>query len=136
MESSVNQRFVEAFKWTELTSHALSKRLSANAKTIWNYTDGGKDPSPVIVRKLCQEFPQLSYDWIMRGTGNMLEGTPVTEDVHVHSAAALTDIVVKLEEKYKTMIDSLRDQLKAANERCASLEEINKTFLDMIQKSK
>lgn len=143
METTIHERFMEAFRWTGLTSNGLANKLKMNARTIWNYTNTDREPSYECLSKLCQVFPMLNFDWIMDGTGNMLKGTPQLDEngqplflqaeqpVPSASAGSTTS---KVEQMYEKMIAMLEEQLKKSEKRCSDLEEQNRILLSLMPK--
>lgn len=145
METTINQRFIEAFKWTELTSNGLATLLGINAKSVWNYTTGKMQPNFRCVSLLCKQFPELSFDYIWEGKGNLLLGTPVAnEDTKEHDESSPEtidngndpgELRLKLVEIYEKAMAALEKKLSESNKRCALLEEQNKILKDLIEEN-
>ena len=41
-------------------------------RTLYNVFNGKRDPSSKLVKTIIRRYPQLSFDWIFVGTGEML----------------------------------------------------------------
>lgn len=141
MEESVHQRFIKAWEWTELTSNGLATKLGTNPKTTWNYTSAGRTPSYAFLRKMVDVYPQLSFEWLLTGEGNMLVGTMPKEDATAHDKDEAEKHVPvsffdKMEKLYQETISVLKSQLEDSKKKCDSLEEINKHLMEMLKEMK
>ncbi len=54
-------------------------------RTLYQVFNGNRDPSSKLVKSIIRRFPQLSYDWVFVGAGEMLtEGGDMMRSVHDH----------------------------------------------------
>lgn len=132
MRTSINDRFLEAFRHTGLTSNGLASRIGINSRSMYNYTNAGRNPSDRCVRLLCREFPEISEDYILYGSGSLIRTDTATSQKAEPERASTNGLNRKVESIYESMIELLSEQLKVSNDRCASLEEQNRILAGLI----
>ena len=130
MRTSINDRFLEAFRHTGLTSNGLASRIGINSRSMYNYTNAGRNPSDRCVRLLCREFPEISEDYILYGSGSLIR-TDTAQKAEPERMST-NGLNRKVESIYERMIELLSEQLKVSNDRCASLEEQNRILAGLI----
>ena len=74
MKKTPNERFKEFFESTSLSVREFAKEIGKpnGYRTLYQVFNGKRDPSSKLVKSIIRRFPQLSYDWIFVGAGEMI----------------------------------------------------------------
>ena len=68
-----SERMLKIIEWSGLPVYAFAKTCKiSSASSINNVIKKGVTPSEAVISKIVNRFPQLSYDWILTGSGTML----------------------------------------------------------------
>ena len=71
--SAQSARLKDFIEHTGMTVSQFGKQCGfASASTLHNVIAGGKTPSQKVLEKIISRFPQLNYDWIVLGYGEMI----------------------------------------------------------------
>jgi len=71
--SAQSARLKQFVEHTGMTVSQFGKQCGfASASTLHNVIAGGKTPSQKVLEKIISRFPQLNYDWIVLGYGEMI----------------------------------------------------------------
>ena len=84
---SPSERLKSFFDSTTLSVRDFAKEIGNEQKyrTLYDVFNGKRDPSSKLVKTIIRRFPQLSYDWVFVGAGEMLtEGGDMMRSVHDH----------------------------------------------------
>ncbi|WP_350356613.1 helix-turn-helix domain-containing protein [Hymenobacter canadensis] len=85
------ERIREILQSNQLTPTQFADSIGVARPIISHILSGRNKPSLEVVQKIVAAFPQLSLDWLLRGAGSMLAGTPVAASAaDVRSPAAAT----------------------------------------------
>ena len=82
-----SQRLKAFFDSTTLSVREFAKEIGNEQKyrTLYDVFNGKRDPSSKLVKSIIRRFPQLSYDWVFVGAGEMiLPGGNQMRSVHDH----------------------------------------------------
>lgn len=131
MRTSINDRFLEAFRHTGLTSNGLASRIGINSRSMYNYTNARRNPSDRCVRLLCREFPEISEDYILYGTDSLIRTDNASHEAEPERAST-SGLNRKIESIYERIVELLSEQLRISNDRCTSLEEQNRILAGLI----
>lgn len=71
MEYSVYQRLMYILENKQLSVNALSKIIGMSQTTLNTQLKGERTLAASVVEKFLLSFPDVSAEWVMRGTGNM-----------------------------------------------------------------
>ena len=104
MKSSLLQRVTQIKEYYGLNELRFSKRLGMAQSTINGYFIKGRTPSIDIIMAILNEFKEISSEWLLRGTGQMLisdnlppiTGTETDDAMTLHAELART--TARLEE--------------------------------------
>lgn len=68
------ERLKAFFDSTTLSVREFAKEIGNEQKyrTLYDVFNGKRDPSSKLVKTIIRRYPQLSFDWIFVGTGEML----------------------------------------------------------------
>jgi hypothetical protein len=87
MTRSPGERLKAFFDSTTLSVREFASEIGnpEGYRTLYNVFNGKRDPSSKLVKTIIRRFPQLSYDWVFVGAGEMLtEGGDMMRSVHDH----------------------------------------------------
>lgn len=71
--SAQSTRLKKFIKHTGMSVSQFGKQCGfASASTLHNVIAGGKTPSQKVLDKIINRFPQLNYDWVVLGYGEMI----------------------------------------------------------------
>lgn len=71
--SAQSNRLKKFIKHTGMSVSQFGKQCGfASASTLHNVIAGGKTPSQKVLDKIINRFPQLNYDWVVLGYGEMI----------------------------------------------------------------
>jgi transcriptional regulator with XRE-family HTH domain len=104
MKSSLLQRVMQVREFYGLNELQMSKRLQIPQTTLNGYFKLKRKPSIDIVMAILNEFEDISAEWLLRGTGQMLAtdnlppitGTETDDAMTLHAELART--TARLEE--------------------------------------
>lgn len=71
MECSIFQRLTSILEDKQLSVNALSKIIGMSQTTLNTQLKGERTLAASVVEKILLSFPEISAEWVMRGTGNM-----------------------------------------------------------------
>lgn len=74
---SINKRISDIIEYTKLTQKEFADAIDANPSKISHILTGRNGPSLEIISQIKSKFTELSWDWIIFGTGDMLQ--PIAE---------------------------------------------------------
>lgn len=135
MKSSLLQRVIQVREFYGLNELQLSKRLQIPQTTLNGYFKLKRKPSIDIVMAILNEFEDISAEWLLRGTGQMLAtdnlppitGTETDDAMTLH--AELARATARLEEltaenaKLLHQLDFMEALNYKITGRCHSLEK-------------
>lgn len=114
-----SQRLKAFFDSTTLSVREFAKEIGNEQKyrTLYDVFNGKRDPSSKLVKSIIRRFPQLSYDWVFVGAGEMLtEGGDMMRSVHDHELSVQSRFVQTMEriEKIEYSINELANRIDRA----------------------
>jgi len=104
-EQSTNPRSIRLKQFIDTTGMSLSEFAKqcelSSITTIHQVVKHHKQPTDKVLKKIIKRFPQLSYDWILLGVGEMLvmgaNDNQSGHSVKTSTQATFSDISSKLE---------------------------------------
>ena len=103
---------------TGMTVSQFGKQCGfASASTLHNVIAGGKTPSQKVLEKIINRFPQLNYDWIVLGYGEMIVKGFQNREVSTDSLQKST------QSSFGSIQDSLENHDFSLNELAKSVEK-------------
>jgi tRNA(Leu) C34 or U34 (ribose-2'-O)-methylase TrmL len=99
MENGVKQRVMDLIDIKADSVYGFAKQINVAQTTISEYLNNGKKVSFTIIRAILDSFPDVSAEWLLRGTGNscfieerdnidIVRGTDKWIDIHHHASTA------------------------------------------------
>ena len=132
---SPSERLKEFFDSTTLSVRDFAKEIGNEQKyrTLYDVFNGKRDPSSKLVKTIIRRFPQLSYDWIFVGAGEMLtEGGDMMRSVHDHELSVQARFEQSMEriEKIEFATNELANRIERSMSHQAEMTNIFFTKID------
>lgn len=70
---NLNDRISEIIKYSQFSSSEFADEIDVQRSSISHITSGRNKPSLEFITKIKNRFPQISWDWLINGEGEMLE---------------------------------------------------------------
>lgn len=128
---TINGRINSLIKACGLSTNAFAKKLGKAQSSISIITDGRSKPGFELLELICATFPQVSRDWLLMGEGEMYREE--TSALTGSGDQYLQEHIIKLEESFSRLSDQFSHELVAKNQQIASLQESQKSLLDMLK---
>lgn len=117
METTVNERVNAVIRKKNLNSASLSRLVEISPQNAWNYLSGKTKMPFDFVEKILLAFPDVSAEWLVRGTGSMY----LSQQAQQVGAVVESESVGMLRE----LVGSQRETISLQREKIAALEEEN-----------
>ena len=116
MENDVKQRIMDLIEIKADSVYAFSKQIKVAQTTLSEYLNNGKRVSFTIIRAILEAYPDVSAEWLLRGTGEScfieerdIIDTPTEQDDEALISAKATITRLNMEnETLKKQIIELR----------------------------
>jgi transcriptional regulator with XRE-family HTH domain len=116
MENDVKQRIMDLIEIKADSVYAFSKQIKVAQTTLSEYLNNGKRVSFTIIRAILEAYPDVSAEWLLRGTGEScfieerdIIDTPTAQDDEALISAKATITRLNMEnETLKKQIIELR----------------------------
>ncbi|MDO4763095.1 MAG: helix-turn-helix transcriptional regulator [Flavobacteriaceae bacterium] len=72
----LNNRIQKIIDYSMLTSSEFADEIGVQRSSISHITSGRNKPSLDFIKKIKERFPELQWEWIIEGKGNMLPSSP------------------------------------------------------------
>lgn len=69
---NLNDRISEIIKYSELTASDFADEIDVQRSSISHITSGRNKPSLDFIVKIKNRFPEIAWDWLINGEGEML----------------------------------------------------------------
>ncbi|WP_419870725.1 helix-turn-helix domain-containing protein [Chryseobacterium sp. CT-SW4] len=82
---SLNERISKVIEYSKLTSSEFADEIDVQRSSISHITSGRNKPSLEFIIKIKSRFPEIMWDWLINGDGEMLksdEPEATSEDSH------------------------------------------------------
>ncbi|WP_326985597.1 helix-turn-helix domain-containing protein [Chryseobacterium sp. MP_3.2] len=93
---NLNDRITSIIKYSELSSSEFADEIEVQRSNISHITSGRNKPSLDFLIKIKERFPELQWDWLINGVGEMIissEPEPITEKVKPTSLPDLFSLI-------------------------------------------
>ena len=118
----INERITKVLEYSGFSASEFADEIDVQRSSISHIISGRNKPSLEFVTKIKNRFPELSWDWIILGIGEMKQTYspfPISEKQEENSAP---DLFTLIDEDYKNEVFV---QENIQNE---TLRELNKSF--------
>ncbi|WP_297984778.1 helix-turn-helix transcriptional regulator [uncultured Chryseobacterium sp.] len=70
---NLNERITKVIEYSEFTSSEFADEIDVQRSNISHITSGRNKPSLDFLIKIKDRFPELEWDWLIKGEGEMLQ---------------------------------------------------------------
>lgn len=79
---SLNERISKVIEYSKLSSSEFADEIDVQRSSISHITSGRNKPSLEFIIKIKSRFPEILWDWLVNGEGEMLKSElPETENI-------------------------------------------------------
>lgn len=129
------QRLQKVIDWSGLNTNKLSKQLGYNtSQTLYHITTGGRSLNSAVASKVCDFFPEISFEWLYRGEGNMFKPHK-NDDYPAKHKQKLKPIATELESKYEPDINIIQQLIKDLNNQIVDLKIENEKLKNLLKEN-
>ncbi|MDY3362980.1 helix-turn-helix transcriptional regulator [Riemerella anatipestifer] len=90
---SLNERISKVIAYSELTASDFADEIEVQRSSISHITSGRNKPSLDFIIKIKDRFPEIEWDWLINGEGEMLKtDKPSENDSREQSTSTLPDL--------------------------------------------
>lgn len=114
MATTLSQRLQKILEYSGLSVRGLAIKCGLKQPTLDKHIKGIAEPSAVTLMQILKNYPEISADWLLLGTGSMI--TPVNKESE--RVNLLLDTIATLQKS----LNAKEDAIVALNERIAQLE--------------
>ena len=118
----INERITKVLEYSGFSASEFADEIDVQRSSISHIISGRNKPSLEFVTKIKNRFPELSWDWIILGTGEMRQTDspfPISEKQEENSTP---DLFTLIDEDYKNEV------FVQENIQNDTLREFNKSF--------
>lgn len=72
---NLNERISKIIEYSQLTSSEFADEIEVQRSSISHITSGRNKPSLDFLIKVKEKFPELNWDWLILGNGEMMENS-------------------------------------------------------------
>ena len=115
------KRIEEVINYLKLNKNSFSRKIGMSSNvTIGRILNENRNPHPSTLQKIVSCFPQISYEWLLTGDGDMLKDAP---DNIEHTNQQAEDMNVSVFLKVLAEEQSLTREALAQNSRLIAIIE-------------
>ena len=120
---NLNERISKIIEYSELTSSEFADEVEVQRSSISHITSGRNKPSLDFLMKVKERFPELQWDWMINGTGEMTLKREETEENPTPSKpASLPDLFALINDENFGYTES-DDRVQKPNSRELNISE-------------
>ena len=119
--ATLNEKIREIISFYKLSDRQFAIKIGVTQSVIGSMFQKGTEPSAKVIRNTLSTFPEISADWFLRDSGEMIK-SPAKELERINS---LLDTITTLQETITTLqetINAKSDTIAALSERIKQLE--------------
>lgn len=129
MDKDVKMRVKIAMESLGISAYSIAKSCSINERTIYEQTNGSSRIGVSAVAALLSVSPELSAEWLLRGTGEMLTFSVVPTEgqprEHRENSDQIVDANKKVLEQIQELAAAQKESYAAAiNEKDDKIQEL------------
>ncbi|MCQ2383593.1 MAG: hypothetical protein MJZ96_01750 [Paludibacteraceae bacterium] len=79
MKGTINQRLKELQEFSQLSRNQFSIKCGCSTTPFYQSETSERIPNFATIQKVLEAFPEVSAEWLIRGTGEMLLGKNTEE---------------------------------------------------------
>ncbi|QOR74304.1 helix-turn-helix transcriptional regulator [Cruoricaptor ignavus] len=92
---NINQRIEKIMQYSELSPTEFAEAVDVQRSSISHITSGRNKPSLEFITKIKARFPEIEWDWLINGEGDMLKKS---EEDKPQKPASLPDLFSLIED--------------------------------------
>ncbi len=120
---NLNERISKIIEYSELTSSEFADEVEVQRSSISHITSGRNKPSLDFLMKVKERFPELQWDWMINGTGEMiLKREETVENPTPPKPASLPDLFALINDENFGYTES-DDRVQKPNSRELNISE-------------
>lgn len=102
---NINERFTKILQYSGFSSSEFADEIDVQRSSISHILSGRNKPSLEFIVKIKNRFPEINWDWIILGNGEMLknETSSTSEDNSTENIES-PDLFTLIDEDYKNEI--------------------------------
>lgn len=131
---NASERFIKIMNWSGLNKSQFAKEIKVGSeRTVYAIASDGQTPSSKTIRLIVDRWPQINYDWLLTGHGEMINKEvplkPITEasiKEQAHDYLDLRSVGKKLEEQdysLNKVADKMYEVLKVVKDLREEVDE-------------
>ena len=105
---NINDRFTKILEYSGFTASEFADEIDVQRSSISHIISGRNKPSLEFVTKIKNRFPELSWDWIILGQGEMLQNNSALSTseskINLEEENSSPDLFTLIDEDYKNEI--------------------------------
>lgn len=96
---NLNERISKIIEYSGLTSSEFADSIEAQRSSISHITTGRNKPSLDFLTKVKDKFPELEWEWLITGRGEMKKEIEIPEEKEQAKPTALPDLFSLIEDE-------------------------------------
>ena len=130
---NINDRFTKILEYSGFTASEFADEIDVQRSSISHIISGRNKPSLEFIVKIKNRFPEISWDWIILGQGEMLQNNSALSTseskINLEEENSSPDLFTLIDEDYKKMKFSFKKIFKKKRRE-------NLIHLSLLQKKK
>ena len=120
----IQGRIVELMSHFKVTALELANNIGVQPSSVSHILSGRNKPSLDFVNKLLDKYPQVNFDWLVNGRGNMLKSSGEEESgLNLFSFAGASEDLSSSEEEKAEQIAEHNPQKQPTRSRKSKAKE-------------
>jgi len=105
---NINDRFTKILEYSGFTASEFADEIDVQRSSISHIISGRNKPSLEFIVKIKNRFPEISWDWIILGQGEMLQNnsslSTSESKINLEEENSSPDLFTLIDEDYKNEI--------------------------------
>ncbi|WP_409623049.1 helix-turn-helix domain-containing protein [Cloacibacterium normanense] len=105
---NINDRFTKILEYSGFTASEFADEIDVQRSSISHIISGRNKPSLEFIVKIKNRFPEISWDWIILGQGEMLQNNSALSTseskINLEEENSSPDLFTLIDEDYKNEI--------------------------------
>lgn len=105
---NINERFTKILEYSGFTASEFADEIDVQRSSISHIISGRNKPSLEFIVKIKNRFPEISWDWIILGQGEMLQNNSALSTseskINLEEENSSPDLFTLIDEDYKNEI--------------------------------
>ena len=105
---NINDRFTKILEYSGFTASEFADEIDVQRSSISHIISGRNKPSLEFIVKIKNRFPEISWDWIILGQGEMLQNNTALSTseskINLEEENSSPDLFTLIDEDYKNEI--------------------------------